>query len=46
MGKSLSMIDKVRLISTISKSEAKAFRTAQEISMLSNDILPLVDEIC
>ena len=40
------MIEKVKLISTIAKSEVIAFQAAQEISALSNDILPQVDEIC
>jgi len=42
----LSMIDKVKLIATLAKSETNSLQTSQEASQLANDILPRVDEIC
>ena len=40
------MIDKVKLISTIAKSEVASIQTSQQASELSNQILPKVDELC
>ena len=40
------MIDKVKLISTIAKSEVAQVQTSQQASDLSNQLLPKVDEIC
>ena len=40
------MVDKVKLIATLAKSEITTLQTSQEASQLANEILPRVDEIC